>query len=233
VFLYTETLIWQIGCGPRGVSISEEGVLRAFYFSTASRNGVLPGVPSAADIQDCLLRAISDPVDPSVSIKRKPKIAAFLQSRTCDDATVLAVGEYAEKEWGVKVEVMESIKDELVELKKARVTEAANEKQALVSGSLPDSMAVPPRGCSSCKQPVKKQANCGACKSIIYCSTNCQKKDWPKHKELCKTFAVIMERSKKVDFDDFPFLYYNKKNETVLYDYNQVNILSYNGINLI
>lgn len=58
---------------------------------------------------------------------------------------------------------------------------------------------------------------------------NKQKKDWPKHKELCKTFQVIMDRAKKLDFDDFPFRFYNKNDGQVLYDYNQVNLLEHNG----
>ncbi len=42
-----------------------------------------------------------------------------------------------------------------------------------------------------------------------------------------------MERSKKVDYDDFPFKFYNKEKGQVLYDYNQVKILSHNGVHNI
>ncbi|KAI8962678.1 hypothetical protein F5Y11DRAFT_179343 [Daldinia sp. FL1419] len=30
---------------------------------------------------------------------------------------------------------------------------------------------------------------CGRCKSSFYCSTNCQQKDWPSHKKLCRAKA--------------------------------------------
>jgi hypothetical protein len=42
-----------------------------------------------------------------------------------------------------------------------------------------------------------------------------------------------MERGKSVEFDDFPFTFYNKKNGAVMYDYNQVKILEHNGVHNI
>jgi len=41
------------------------------------------------------------------------------------------------------------------------------------------------RICLTCQKPDPAK-KCGACKAVYYCSINCQKKHWPKHKELCK-----------------------------------------------
>lgn len=42
-------------------------------------------------------------------------------------------------------------------------------------------------GCASCGGPGKPTLlRCGACKSISYCSAGCQKKDWKKHKPMCR-----------------------------------------------
>jgi hypothetical protein len=131
-------------------------------------------IPVAGDIQDVLLMAIADPSKEGNLIKRKPKIAAFMESRTCTAETVKEVAVFVEKEYDFKVAAMENIQEELAGLKKARVVEAAREKQDRIRKTLPESNPVPLKGCSSCKQPVKKQANCGACKAIIYCSTICQ-----------------------------------------------------------
>jgi hypothetical protein len=40
--------------------------------------------------------------------------------------------------------------------------------------------------CPRCTEPATKQ--CGGCKSIAYCSLECQQADWPVHKNLCKSF---------------------------------------------
>jgi hypothetical protein len=43
--------------------------------------------------------------------------------------------------------------------------------------------------CPRCTEPATKQ--CGGCKSIAYCSLECQQADWPSHKSLCKDFAAF------------------------------------------
>lgn len=42
-------------------------------------------------------------------------------------------------------------------------------------------------GCAGCGGPGKpKLLVCGACKKISYCSSECQKEDWKKHKSVCR-----------------------------------------------
>ena len=41
------------------------------------------------------------------------------------------------------------------------------------------------RICATCHKPDAKN-RCGTCKAVYYCSRNCQKNHWLKHKELCK-----------------------------------------------
>jgi hypothetical protein len=52
-----------------------------------------------------------------------------------------------------------------------------------------------PRSCIICSAVASQDMHiiiqyCGACKSALYCSRACQKKDWKKHKEICKLLNV-------------------------------------------
>lgn len=56
------------------------------------------------------------------------------------------------------------------------------------------------RECLQCKEPEKtsnKFKKCGACKTVYYCGTNCQKLDWKRHKVFCK---IGGEKSSSFDF---------------------------------
>lgn len=39
--------------------------------------------------------------------------------------------------------------------------------------------------CQTCGLPLMKAKKCGGCGSVMYCSIECQKKDWPEHKLTC------------------------------------------------
>ena len=39
--------------------------------------------------------------------------------------------------------------------------------------------------CKVCSNPASRQL-CGRCHKVSYCSIDCQRKDWPTHKNLCK-----------------------------------------------
>lgn len=55
--------------------------------------------------------------------------------------------------------------------------------------------------CVTCQIQGQNLQRCSQCKSVTYCSTDCQKADWKKHKERCKDFAkdrdVMIERVAK------------------------------------
>jgi hypothetical protein len=38
---------------------------------------------------------------------------------------------------------------------------------------------------------------CGNCKSVYYCSRECQRADWAKHKESCATLAATASKTKR------------------------------------
>ncbi|RDX49816.1 hypothetical protein OH76DRAFT_1556247 [Lentinus brumalis] len=45
--------------------------------------------------------------------------------------------------------------------------------------------AVPLDGCQSCGRPTAALKRCSRCRSVLYCSTDCQRADWPRHRETC------------------------------------------------
>ena len=45
-----------------------------------------------------------------------------------------------------------------------------------------------------------KQYICGLCKTVNYCSKECQKKYWPNHKNLCQSIEALEEqRQERID----------------------------------
>jgi len=228
--------LWQIGVCQKSVSVSEDGILRAFNFSAASKDGLISSaqtVPTTDDILKTILRAIVDPTMDN-PIKRRPKLAAFLESRQCSEKTVHEVIEYCLKEYGFEVKTMEGIADQVASLRMDRALEVKKELLAANANKQPDYKPEPSRACVTCKEAIAgKHSNCGGCKAIIYCGQECQKKDWPVHKEMCKMFKGIMEKSATRSLDDFPFTFYNTKNKRVFYDYNHVALLAHNYLHNI
>lgn len=56
------------------------------------------------------------------------------------------------------------------------------------------------RNCSTCnKSSLEKMKLCSKCKYAYYCSQECQKEDWPKHKEKCKLYEIYAIREKKLE----------------------------------
>lgn len=49
--------------------------------------------------------------------------------------------------------------------------------------------------CSTCRQTAndgETYLKCGGCEMIFYCSINCQRKDWKKHRDVCKKYPLNM-----------------------------------------
>ncbi|KAI4705545.1 hypothetical protein J4E81_000428 [Alternaria sp. BMP 2799] len=77
----------------------------------------------------------------------------------------------------------ESAGTEEVEMWKAKITN---------SEDMTPAPPTTPHACFVCKQPAEQR--CSTCSNARYCSTACQKKDWKKHKMLCKSFADLEPR---------------------------------------
>lgn len=45
---------------------------------------------------------------------------------------------------------------------------------------------MPPNVCTGCGGHFDKLSRCGACGAACYCTKECQRKDWPRHKAACK-----------------------------------------------
>ena len=57
--------------------------------------------------------------------------------------------------------------------------------------------------CVQCDTPAEKVLQCGACKSAVYCSKQCQKTDWKGHKPACRarvSYTQIAEKSRVAEF---------------------------------
>mmetsp|Transcript_6651 Transcript_6651/g.10353 ORF Transcript_6651/g.10353 Transcript_6651/m.10353 type:complete len:228 (+) Transcript_6651:816-1499(+) len=56
---------------------------------------------------------------------------------------------------------------------------------------LPPILNMYPKACASCRSLAssKNLQKCGKCQSIWYCSKECQKNDWKRHKEFCKMLS--------------------------------------------
>jgi len=60
---------------------------------------------------------------------------------------------------------------------------AENQAQARVYAThLPSSESLPCQNTT----PIKKFMRCGRCRKTLYCSAECQRKQWPIHKAICK-----------------------------------------------
>lgn len=64
--------------------------------------------------------------------------------------------------------------------------------------------------CSVCSQPSEALKQCSLCHDISYCSQDCQRKDWPRHKSECtdkksKTDIdqYLTSKQKELKYDDF------------------------------
>ncbi|KAG2067524.1 hypothetical protein BDR04DRAFT_1104945, partial [Suillus decipiens] len=56
---------------------------------------------------------------------------------------------------------------------------------AVSSGFLKASQKMFRVECTQCRMPLERPLKCGKCKSVWYCSKECQKKHWPIHKPRC------------------------------------------------
>jgi len=66
--------------------------------------------------------------------------------------------------------------------------------------------------CSICDEK-KDLKLCGGCKLVIFCSVDCQRADWPSHRDFCKKVSKVAEN------DTTPFLCYNCEKTTHIGDF--------------
>lgn len=55
--------------------------------------------------------------------------------------------------------------------------------------------------CSMCQGAVPKMKQCSACRSVLYCSPECQKRDWSDHKKKCQEMRGMRKDLKKYSSD--------------------------------
>ncbi|KAI8915306.1 hypothetical protein DFJ77DRAFT_548530 [Powellomyces hirtus] len=212
---------WEVGVTASAIAVSEDGQLRAFESFPTEKL-------TADQITSVIVKAIADPIDEQQV--QRPKIISFLQSRQCADSVVSKVRENVGK-YGIKANTAEALASEMAEYIKRRKEEVAQAIQnpqipavTGTPGAKPQLSPAPNRGCFVCKQEIEgKASQCSACKAMIYCSSECSKKDWPTHKAVCKGFKANMQRVENEKLHDLPFDFYNESKQ--LHSYNQVAFL--------
>ena len=55
--------------------------------------------------------------------------------------------------------------------------------------------------CKVCQKFDSASKKCAKCKSEFYCSKDCQKTDWPFHKQFCNELAGYIEKRIKIRSD--------------------------------
>lgn len=63
--------------------------------------------------------------------------------------------------------------------------------------------------CVVCEKIEAKNKKCGWCRKVFYCSPECQKLDWAKHKAFCNKLRCILyfsENKDKLKIEDFEII---------------------------
>lgn len=89
--------------------------------------------------------------------------------------------------------------------------------------------------CSVCKEISNSTKMCSVCKNSRYCSKECQKQDWKKHKVICKP----KERKMVLGCDKYIKMrrksvikQYNNTDESEVIDISNIHIIHNNVYNL-
>ncbi|KAJ3002988.1 hypothetical protein HKX48_001999, partial [Thoreauomyces humboldtii] len=216
---------WEVGISAAAIAVSENGQLRVF--ETLPETGKV----TAEQITAAVVKAIAAPLEGHTV--QRPKLVSFLQSRQCSEKVYAQAAESIAK-FGIRVGTAEELEPELSEYVVKRREEVnrllatalqpAPPQQPAPGGPKPPLSPAPNRGCFVCKKDIAgKASQCSACKAMIYCSTDCSKKDWPTHKAVCKGFKANMDRIENENLHDLPFDFYNEQKQ--LHSFNQVAFL--------
>lgn len=85
--------------------------------------------------------------------------------------------------------------------------------------------------CNVC-QSLAELKKCSKCKNVLYCSKQCQLKDWPMHKELCKKGApAIVDKGSVSVISKLPLQIRGEAKDLISDDNKEVEMLSYDYIN--
>ncbi|KAK6173572.1 hypothetical protein SNE40_016997 [Patella caerulea] len=79
--------------------------------------------------------------------------------------------------------------------------------------------------CRNCQQIFDKMKRCVRCKSVYYCSRECQLKDWINHKDNCIEYMNSVEQIKDEDMN-------SRTNESALVDSKVCNKLNENSVHI-
>ncbi|KAJ1534651.1 hypothetical protein HK096_003607, partial [Nowakowskiella sp. JEL0078] len=218
-------VIWQLGISSRAVAISEDGNLRCIEFTPSG------DLPTSNDIVSAIMTAISSPHDskhleiPFVTLR--PRVISVLQTRQCEDIEVTKAIEQL-KDLDIRIDLAENLENEIEDMKKEWSKEI--QEKARVELAKKEYAPQPNRVCFVCRNEVvgKNPQQCGNCKAVLYCSTDCAKKDWPNHKLLCPMWKTTMKRAEDESFHNLPFPWYPKTK--FLCTYNMALFLSKNAV---
>jgi hypothetical protein len=81
----------------------------------------------------------------------------------------------------------------LILLKAGAVIEGAHVRPS-IADSLPEQRMLRLLArwrCATCDRPLRKEKTCGRCRSVSYCSRECQRGDWAQHKATCTPQSAL------------------------------------------
>ena len=94
---------------------------------------------------------------------------------------------FAESTFSQKQDTLDSKEEDRLDSEKDKETTTSSALLSAPTGKTQDEKQI----CSSCKKISTTLHQC-SCHKVSYCTVECQRLDWPKHKDVCKSTSLAV-----------------------------------------